>query len=106
MSYHVTSWTGQIEKEYPSARFGELLDQLSKADAEHPDVAVTHESEWSITVYKSGFVVLENLEDGEPTHLGPLDKTAIVQLMVAVAEGRIDELQAMPWVAGYPPRRT
>ena len=105
MSYHVTHWTGKAEHDYPVSGFGDLLDELTKADAEHPDIAVTHESEWSVTVYRTGYVVLENLEAGEPFHLGQLDRNAMLQLMVAIAEGRIDDVRAKPWVAGYPPRR-
>ena len=93
-----------MEPDYPIARFGDLLDELSSADGEHPDVAVAHESEWSLTAYRSEFVVLENLDEGELMHLGPLDRDATLDLMVAIAEGRIDEVRAKPWIAGYPPK--
>lgn len=105
MTYHVTHWTGEMESNFPIEHLGELFDELSNTDNEHPDVSVSHESEWSLTVYRSGFVVLENLEDGEPMHIGPLDRGAAVELMVAVAEGRIDEVQSRSWQTGYPPKR-
>jgi hypothetical protein len=93
-----------MDDDYPVDGFGDLLDELLNADPEHPDIAVTHESEWSVTVYKSGFVVLENLEEREPFHLGPLDRNATLDLMVAIAAGRIDDVRAKAWVAGYPPK--
>jgi hypothetical protein len=105
MSYHVMHWTGEMESGFPSERFGELLDELSDADAEHPDVAVAHESEWCLTVYRSGFVVLENLGVGNPVHCGPLDRAKTIALMLAVAEGRIDDVESEAWWPGYPPRR-
>jgi hypothetical protein len=105
MSYHVTHWTG-ADSVLPLERFPELLDELSNADDEHPDVTVTHETEWSLAVYKSGFVVLENLEQGGPAHMGPIDRPTTLSLMVAVAEGRIDDVQSASWKPGYPPKQT
>jgi hypothetical protein len=103
VSYHVTHWTGEMDSGFPIAHFGDLFDELSKADDEHSDVSVSHESEWVLTVYKSSFVVLENLEEGDPMHMGPVDRSAALELMVAMAEGRIDEVKSKPWLTGYPP---
>ncbi len=104
MTYHVTHYTGSMEADFPVERFGDLYDELCSADSEHSDVSVTHESEWSLAVYKSGFVVLENLEDGDPLHAGPLDRETVLELMRAVAEGRIADAQAHSWTDGYPSR--
>ena len=103
MGYHVTHRTGDSDSKLSIDRFGELLDELENADDEHPDISVTHESEWSLAVYKSGFVVLENLEDGDPVHAGPMDRQGTLRLMVAVAEGRMGEVEAASWKPGYPP---
>ncbi len=102
MSYHVTHSAGEMQADFPMERFGNLLDELSRADSEHPDVSVTHESEWALTVLWSGFVVLENLEHGDPVHAGPLDRPECLALMKAVAEGRIAEVRSGQWRPGYP----
>lgn len=102
MSYSVTHWTRAMESDFPVGRFPDLLDELTAADLEHPGVAVTHESEWSLAVYRSGLVVLENLEGGDPRHKGPVGREECLALMAAVAEGRIDEVRAGVWRAGYP----
>lgn len=104
MGYRVTHWTGEMERDWPREKLESLIDELASADAEHPDVAVTHESEWCLTVLRSGFVVLEHLEEGEPKHLGPVDRRTALELMSAVADGRIDELSSRPWKPGYPAR--
>ena len=91
MSYRVTHWTDEMERDFPIHRFEELLDELSKADREHPDVAVTHDSEWSRSVYKSGVVLLQHLEGDEVFQRGSLGRHAVIDLMKAVAEGRIDD---------------
>jgi len=105
MAYVVTHWTGAMEAALPPERFSELLDELVLADGEHSGVAVKHESEWSLRVDKWGFLVLENLEEGDPMHLGPvLDRNVVLGLMVAVAEGRVNDVRSAPWRRGYPPR--
>jgi hypothetical protein len=104
MSYHVTHRTGEMEPGYPLHRFGDLLDELSSTDNEHLDVAVTHESEWSLTVYRPNMLVFENLEHGEPAHLGPVDRDTALEIMVEVAQGRIEHVRSRPWQRGNPPR--
>ena len=68
---------------------------------------MTHETEWSLSVFRSGFVVFENVEDGHhPLHADPLDRAAVLRLMAAVAEGRISDVLSDSWKPGYPPRRS
>jgi hypothetical protein len=104
MSYHVTHIDGGMESDFPIERFPDLLDELRLADLENPDVSVTHESEWSVALYGSGFVIFENLEGDAPSHGGPYSRSEMLELMVAIAEGRIDDVRARRWEAGYPPR--
>lgn len=91
-----------MERNYPTTRFADLLAELSDADEEHPDVAVTHDSQWSLSVYRNGFVVLENDEEGEPRHLGPIDEDATISLMQLLAIGELATVLAHPWRPGYP----
>jgi hypothetical protein len=100
--YSVTTVNGAMEADYPVTRFSELLDELSNADGEHPDIAIQHESEWSISITKAGFVILEHMEAGNPMHMGPLDRTSTLELMVAIAEGRIGNVRSKSWMPGYP----
>jgi hypothetical protein len=102
MAYHVTHRSGEMEADFPAERFYELLEELDRSDREHPDVSLTHESEWTLTVLPSGMVVLENLEAGEPVHKGPLDRAQCLALLFALAEGRVDEVQRGAWRSGYP----
>jgi hypothetical protein len=105
MSYHVVHSTGEMESGYPMDRFSVLLDELLTSDDEHPDVAVGYESEWTLTISRSGVLILENLEEGEPMHLGPPGRAATLEIMAAVAEGRLDDVRSRPWLVGYPARR-
>lgn len=105
MSYIVTHTSGTMERNLPTSRFGELLDELALTDAEHPDVSVTHESEWCITVGRSGAVILENVEDddGDPVHAVGLGREEILALLRELAVGNVDKLRSGVWQPGYPP---
>ncbi len=78
-----------------------LLASLDEADDEHPDVALTHESEWSLGVRRSGVVVFENLESDDPPMHQVLTRDEALDLWVLLSHGRIDELLALPWRPGY-----
>jgi hypothetical protein len=79
-----------------------LIDELDEADIENPDVSVTDEFGWSVGLYPSGRIVLENVEDREskPIHIfGGRDEQLIAA--TAIAAGRRDLLQDWPWLPGY-----
>ncbi len=79
-----------------------LLDELDGADHEHPDVAVTHESGWALSVFSDRRVVWENVEaDDEPRHLDHLDRNVILSLLRTLVGGDLDAIQARAWEPGY-----
>jgi len=79
-----------------------LLDELDRADVEHPDVAVEHESGWVLSANVDGRVIWENVEgDGAPRHLGGLERRHILTLFEALAVGDLDAVEAQPWAPGY-----
>lgn len=78
-----------------------LLDELQTADAEHGDVALTHESEWCISVSRSGYVTFENLEQGEPRHMRGVSRDKILDLWARLARGDIESLETEAWIPGY-----
>jgi hypothetical protein len=78
-----------------------LLDELLDADGEHPDVAVSHESGWTLGLYGSGRLVLEHLEDDiEPVHCFATRDDQLIAA-TAVALGNASELRNWPWLPGY-----
>jgi hypothetical protein len=83
--------------------FGGLLDELATAEDEHPNVSVSHEAGWTVGVYSSGRVIYEQVEEGDderPRHVEGLSRDETLALLAAVAEGRLDELEALDWVEG------
>ena len=101
MSFVVTHLNGEMERDVPFSHFEDLLAELKHGDAEHFDVSVKHESEWCVSFFKSGRVVLENLEEGEPMNLGPVQRADAIEIMNEIAEGRIGDARSRPWRPGY-----
>jgi hypothetical protein len=111
MSFHISHRYGGDDDAPPFSEFPALLAELDEAadDPEHRDVAVTHESGWSLGIYYGDLVVLENVEelDIEPRHMQiPRSDPRVLELMRAVASGSIDEALTQPWQPGYGQQRT
>ena len=100
MAYHVTTQFGATERDPSPERMAAVIDGLDPDDEEHPDVSLTHDSEWCISVFASGLVIFENLEDGEPMHMRGLSRRQILDLWQTLARGEIDALRALPWKPG------
>jgi hypothetical protein len=105
MSYFIRHRRGAEEDDPPLEALSRLLDELDEdpADSEHTSVSVTHETEWTVSVYRDGFLILENFanEDLEPMHLAGQTTEGTVSLLTAIAKGAIDEVRAAPWRPGY-----
>ncbi len=97
-----TQASGAMDQDTSDEALDRLLDELSTADEEHPDVSVTDESEWCLNVYRSGHIVWENLEEGEPRHMLHVQRGEARRLLGLVARGELAEVEAQPWRPGYP----
>ncbi len=102
MTFSVTHIGGWMEQPGDVSGFGDLLDELDGATVEHGDVAVGHESGWTLTVLARGRVVWENVEEGSaPKHLDGLSRAETLELMALVADGDEAAVEAYPWASGY-----
>lgn len=102
MPFTVVHIDGSMGRPDDTSGFPALLDELDDATAEHGDVAVGHETGWTLTVLASGRVVWENVEEGdEAHHLDGLSRGEIVELMESAALGDFDAVESRSWVAGY-----
>jgi len=80
----------------------EILNELDESDAEHPDAWLTHESGWSLSVFESGLIVWENVEeDCSPRHMRNVSRDKALALWMKLAEGRIAEIDDEAWHPGY-----
>ena len=107
MAFHARGRWGGDERNPPVERLRELLQELDIEieDIEHPDVALTHETEWCLGAYPSGLLVWENLEDGDPNprHMNGVSREKVLALWLKLAEGDMAAVEAEPWLPGYGP---
>ena len=103
MAFHITHRNGAMEHDPPVSSFVELLREVNAPprDPEHPDVSVTHESEWCISVFREGYATFENLESGGERHMRGLSEKKILELWGLLAQGDIQAIESEPWRPGY-----
>ena len=102
MSFHARHLGGESSSPAHARWADELLDELAAATDEHPDVAAVHESGWSLSVFASGLIIWENVEeDSVPRHGRGLERASIVELLHALARGDIDTIERTDWRPGY-----
>jgi hypothetical protein len=107
MSAHafLTHRTGRMEPFTTATQLAELLAELDDDtdDAEHPDVAVSTESGWTLSAFHAGHLIWENVEtDRAPRHRVGLSRTEQLRLLTLLAHGDLDEVERADWQPGYP----
>ena len=102
MSFIARHNSGAMDRDPPLATLPDLLNEVTDTGAENRDVAVSHESGWTIGVFPNGRLVFEDVEtDDEPRHLDGLDRRATLLLLTALAEGRLEYVEQAGWQPGY-----
>ena len=103
MAFHVNHRYGAAESDPPLSSLPLLLRELADRpeDAEHTDVSVTHESEWCISAFMAGYLILENLESGQPRHMRDVPDAKIIELWSLLAVGDLEKVMSEPWKPGY-----
>lgn len=103
MSFTIAHRTGDMEVGPSIDGLPALVDELDRDDPEHPDVAVSHESGWTLSAYPGGLISWENVEqDGEPRHMRHVSRERLIELFTEVALGHLETLEREAWAAGYP----
>ena len=93
-----------MEHDPPIESLDALLAELDYIDHEHPDVAVSHESGWTLSAFPSGRLIYENVEDLDiPPRQLFLDRAARNGLFRLVAAGEFERIEAYRWEAYVSP---
>lgn len=92
-----------MERDPSRDLFHTLLAELvaDPDDQEHTSVSVTGEGEWNVGAYRGGYIVFENLEEGEPRHMVGVSDEKIIALWNELADGNLDSIEREPWRPGY-----
>jgi hypothetical protein len=103
MAFRITHRYGAMESDPPLSSLPGLLRELDDRpeDTEHGDVAVSHESEWCMSVSRGGYVVFKHLEDGDARHMCDVPAEKIIDLWSRLARGDIPSIESEPWRPGY-----
>lgn len=81
----------------------ELVAELDHADGEHTDVSVEHESGWTLSAYREGLVVWENVKDDQETgRLYDVPRDEVATMFAELARGDIVAVAVRPWGARRP----
>ena len=102
--YHTTDMDGISDLNPDTDRMQELIAQLDLPDfeeADHPDLSLVHDpSGWSLTLYPSGIVTYENLDDDDtqPRFMTGIDRAKALHFWKSLARGDIMGLKQLPWL--------
>jgi len=98
MSFVITHTSGEMDRDPPVESLKALVGELDSADPEHPDVAVSDESGWTLSAYPDGWVRWENVEEGdEAFELADVSRDEVARLFTLVARGDLDAVRELPW---------
>jgi len=100
MSYWMNDVMGASIDEPDEARIREIVSELQTiADDEHPDVSLTEESGWSLSVYRDRTLLWENVEDPDvpprKTTLSSWDE--VIAALLTLAREDISAVNGMDW---------
>jgi hypothetical protein len=107
MGFFASGRWGDDESNPPVERLREILQELDiePEDVEHPDVSLTHETEWCLSAFPGGLLVWENVgdasEDADPRHMNGVSRQKVLELWLKLAAGDIAAIDAEPWLPGY-----
>ncbi|RKG86225.1 hypothetical protein D7W82_17210 [Corallococcus sp. CA049B] len=100
--YSVAHLGGEFEQGPLSDIFDKLWRELECSDGEHQTVSVKHETEWCLSLYPSGRLVWENVEeDVAPRHMMGVSRETVMALWTALSEGNLSLIDQQPWGSGY-----
>ena len=102
MAWFMYDVTGEAVDEPDAETVRQVLDGLDSADAEHPDVSLTHESGWCLSAFADGSLVWENTADDgttAPVELRGTGRADVLRLFGLLVTGVIPAIRRLPWTA-------
>ena len=103
MAFHARGRWGGDERNPSVERLRALVQELDREseDVEHPDVSLTHETEWCLSAFPSGLLVWENLadqDDNDARHMKGVPREKVLALWLKLAQGDIAAIEGEPWL--------
>lgn len=104
MPYKVIHINKESEIGFPVEKFSELYSELKGNTDKEAYVALTHDSDWCLSVNPFGLLMWENnfgpIEDS--WYMENVGEKTVIKLWLLLAVGKIDEIKNQPWLKGDP----
>lgn len=99
MTYFMNDLMGETVDQPDENRIRQIVAGLEGADDEHPDVALSHESGWSLSVFSDKTLLWENVEDSsiEPREATLESWDEVVRILLELSRGNIAEVERTDW---------
>ncbi len=90
--------------DYPIDKFPKLLSELDGEIDIEKYVALTHESEWCLSVAPNNLLILNNNFDelDDSWYMENVANENIIKLWCLLAIGNVDKIKAEQWIYGDP----
>ncbi|MFE7492136.1 hypothetical protein [Kitasatospora sp. NPDC057541] len=100
MSYFMYDVMGVTVEKPDPAMIERVLDGLTDADDEHPDVSLSHENGWCLSVFTNGLLIWENPDDDvpRPGEMRDVTRDETLRLLGLLAAGDIESIETLPWL--------
>lgn len=100
MTWYVENGWGESIRNPVAAEMERLLDEVNVQDEEHGAVWVATDSGWSLEWNGDGRLVLWIDGPGGTRHLSDVSRERALELFVALAAGRTNEVELCEWQPG------
>ena len=99
MSFTITHWWGEMEADPSAERIDALIAELEQVDPEHPDIAISDETGWTLSAFPDGRVLWENVEDADtpPRWMRGVQREHLRRLFGQLADGDVAAVDSEPW---------
>lgn len=100
----VVHQSGETEIDYPLENLTTLLNELNGIEDEMAQVALTHQSDWCLSINPQGLLMWENniLPLEYCWYMEGVSQEKVVALWHLLAQGEIDKIKQENWIEGDP----
>ena len=104
MKYMIIHMNGRNTVNYPLDKLAKVMKELDKAQDIESCVALTHESEWCLSMHPEGYVLWENnmADLDECWYMEDVSEEKSIELWKMLAKGEVEEIKNEAWIEGDP----
>jgi len=97
MPFHTTDREGITRLNPDTDTMRAIIASLQDDVPEHPDVWLTHDSGWTISLFPSGLAVLENEHTHNTSQIENITPDQALQMWLQLSQGNVQSLLKQNW---------